>query len=180
MFERLIGSLRERAIETAKAGNRRFWVLLLVSLGCAVVVSRPPPRAPALRLSGGPIRQAGRCPVPVERPGDGVVCLSADAAARLGLDAGEVWLTGPSGERLSGPPRRMAPERRLAAGVPLDPETASAAELEALPDVGPQLARRMIEARLHRPLRSRSALLSVPGVGPHRLARIAPFLIPLP
>lgn len=109
-----------------------------------------------------------------------MVCLSAIAAAQLGLDAGEVWPLGPKGERLSGPPRRMAPERRLAAGVPLDPETASAAELEALPDVGPQLARRIIEARLHRPLRSRSALLSVPGVGPHRLSRIAPYLIPLP
>ena len=172
--------LRERAVETARAGNGRFWVLVLLTLGFAVVVSRPPPPVPTLRLSGAPIRQAGRCPVPVGLPGEGVACLSATAAAQLGLDAGEIWPLGPHGERLSGPPRRMAPERRLAAGVPLDPQTASAAELEALPDIGPQLARSLIEARQHWPLCSRSALLSVPGVGPHRLARIAPHLIPLP
>ena len=41
----------------------------------------------------------------------------------------------------AGPPGRMAPRRLLAAQVLLDPETASAAELLALPDVGPHLAR---------------------------------------
>lgn len=126
------------------------------------------------------------CPVPIELPGQGVRCLSTAAAQQLGLMAGDVWPLGPGGERASGPPARMAPRRLLAAQVRLDPETATAAELEALPDLGPQLAQRIVETRAARavsgqpPLRTRAALLQISGFGKHRLQRLLPFLIPLP
>jgi hypothetical protein len=125
------------------------------------------------------------CPVPVEVPGQGVRCLAAAEAQRLGLPAGSVWPLGPRGERAAGPPVRMAPRRLLVAQVRLDPQTASAAELEALPDVGPQLARRIVEARARRaargepPLRTRAALLQIGGLGERRLQRLLPYFIPL-
>jgi hypothetical protein len=185
--------MRERTLRwlqaTAAAGNGPFWVLLVLSLGCAGLLTRPLPPRPALAPDPSAVRPADRCPVPVERPGEGVVCLGPAEAARLDLVAGEVWPLGPRGERLHGPPQRMAPLRRLAVGVPLDPQTASAAELEALPDIGPALARRIVEEREARqeretagpgPLTSRAALLRVPGIGPHRLGRMLPYLIPLP
>ncbi|MFO0574772.1 MAG: helix-hairpin-helix domain-containing protein [Polyangia bacterium] len=184
-MDRVRGWLRA----TAAAGNGPFWVLLGLTLGCGVRVAWPLLPPPRLVPDPGGVRPADRCPVPVERPGEGVVCLGTEEAARLDLLAGEVWPLGPRGERLHGPPARMAPLRRLTVGVPLDPQTASAAELEALPDIGPALARRIVEYRESRaarkghgagPLSSRAALLRVPGIGPHRLARITPYLIPLP
>ena len=185
VVDRIRGSLRA----TAAAGNGPFWVLLGLTLLCAGLVVWPLPPPPRLMPGAGAVRAADRCPVPVERPGEGVVCLQRAEAARLDLVAGEVWPLGPRGERLHGPPARMAPLRRLTVGVPLDPQIASAAELEALPDLGPALARRIVEYREDRgsrdsqgagPLSSRAALLRVPGIGPHRLARITPYLIPLP
>ena len=174
------GRLRAALRATIAAGNGPFWVLLGLTLGCALLVARPLPPPPTLQVEPEGVRPADRCPVPVERPGQGVVCLEPAQAAQLDLVPGEVWPLGPHGERLSGPPARMAPLRRLAAGVPLDPQLASAAELEALPDLGPALARQIVEFRDHLPLRSRAALLRVPGIGPHRLARITPYLTPLP
>lgn len=50
---------------------------------------------------------------------------------------------------------------------PIDLETASAAEIERLPRVGPALARRIVEDRAaHGPFRSLEGLQRVRGVGP--------------
>ena len=161
--------------------NGPFWLLTVFTLACSLWLMQPPPRLPTLRPVG-----AAPCPVPVEIPGQGVSCLSEAAAQQLGLTAGAVWPAGPSGERAVGPPTRMAPRRLLAAQVLLDPETATAAELEALPDLGPHLAQRIIDARVARaargsaPLRTQAALLQVSGLGKRRLQRLLPFLIPLP
>ena len=54
---------------------------------------------------------------------------------------------------------------------PLDPNTASAAALEAWPGVGPALAARIVEAR---PFERCEALDRVKGIGPAVLAKIAP------
>src|SRR5207249_2899933 len=66
------------------------------------------------------------------------------------------------------------PEPRHAA---LDLNTATAAELDALPGIGPVLAARIVEHRReHGPFRSVDELLSVPGIGPRLLARLRPGL----
>ena len=160
--------------------NGPFWLLTALTLGCTFWLWSPPPALPTLRAASMP-----PCPVPVEVPEQGVRCLSPQEALRLGLLAGDVWPLGPGGERVAGPPGRMAPRRLLAVQVPLDPETATTAELEALPEVGPQLAQRIVKARQERaargdsPLRRRADLLRIAGLGERRLQRLLPFLIPL-
>lgn len=60
----------------------------------------------------------------------------------------------------------------------IDLNRASAAELDALPGIGPVLARRIIEHRARNgPFRSLEELRAVRGIGPKLLARLAPRLI---
>ncbi|MEY4070688.1 MAG: hypothetical protein RL721_1302, partial [Candidatus Eisenbacteria bacterium] len=55
--------------------------------------------------------------------------------------------------------------------------SASAAELDALPGIGPVLAARIVAHRdRHGPFRSPDELLAVPGIGPRLLERIRPRL----
>jgi competence protein ComEA len=55
---------------------------------------------------------------------------------------------------------------------PVNVNTASAAELETLPSIGPVLAERIIQYRQeHGPFRTVDALLLVPGIGPATLER---------
>ena len=59
----------------------------------------------------------------------------------------------------------------------LDPNTASATALSALPHIGPALANRMVEARSERSYSSLDDLRDrVRGVGPATLAQISPHL----
>lgn len=127
---------------------------------------------------------------PQERLALGVAALllAAGAAAR-------VLAAGPAPADLSGPPaaeadaralarqvedslqraaRRSAP---LAPGERIDPNTASADELDRLPKVGPALAQRIVEWRAaHGRFRTLADLDSVPGVGPALLRDAAPNL----
>jgi competence protein ComEA len=55
----------------------------------------------------------------------------------------------------------------------LDLNTATAADLEKLPGIGPGLARAIVEYReAHGPFQAVEDLLLVPGIGPSRLAQI--------
>lgn len=170
-----------RGVGRLPQANSAFWLLAALTLLGAGLVLRPPAALPMLRAVSVP-----QCPVPIEVPGQGVHCLSAEEAHGRGLVAGDVCPIGPHGEPLAGPPARMAPRRLLAAGVLLDPRTATAAELEALPEVGPGLARRIVEARTAREQRGEPSgfcqadLRRIPGLGERRLKRLLPFLVPLP
>jgi competence ComEA-like helix-hairpin-helix protein len=65
----------------------------------------------------------------------------------------------------------------LGEGEKLDPNRASAEELQRLPRVGPGLARRIVEWRSrHGAFRTLADLDSLPGVGPTLLAGLAPHL----
>lgn len=97
-----------------------------------------------------------------------------------------VWEGTPGAElQGSGLPERVETEvareeRRhtpLSAGERLDPNSASADELDRLPRVGPALAERIVAWRAeHGRFRTLAQLDSVPGIGPSTLEGLAPHL----
>lgn len=127
---------------------------------------------------------------PQERLALGVAALllAAGAAARvLASGPAPAELAGPAGAEASA--SRLAAQvadsvqkaehrrRPLAAGERIDPNTATADELDRLPNVGPALAHRIVEWRAsHGPFRTLADLDSVPGVGPAMLREAAPHL----
>jgi comEA protein len=127
---------------------------------------------------------------PQERLALGVAALllAAGGAARVLLPGpAPAELTGPAG--VEAPVSRLAgqvadsverAERRatpLAPGERIDPNTASADELDRLPGVGPALARRIVDRRAsHGRFRTIADFDSVPGVGPAVLRDAGPHL----
>lgn len=123
------------------------------------------------------------------------LALGVAALLLAGGAAARALHTGPADPALTGPPaveasasalakqvadsveraeRRRAP---LAPGERIDPNTASADELDRLPKVGPALARRIVEWRGSRgAFRTLADLDSVPGVGPALLRDAGPHL----
>jgi competence protein ComEA len=75
-------------------------------------------------------------------------------------------------------PRADAPvAAALLFGAKLDLNRATAADLAALPGIGPSRARRIADYReRHGPFRTIDDLDNVPGVGPHTLARLRPVV----
>lgn len=72
---------------------------------------------------------------------------------------------------------RMPGRRLLTLGLRIPLDRATAADLEALPGVGPAIAARIVAHRdAHGPFRALGQLEEVPGVGPKTLARIRPHL----
>lgn len=59
----------------------------------------------------------------------------------------------------------------------LNPNTASLAQLQTLPGVGPALSERIIEARNERPFRNLDDLDRVKGIGPAKLEKLRNHLI---
>lgn len=72
--------------------------------------------------------------------------------------------------RMPGTPGRTRP------APPLDLNRADTLALQALPGVGPALARRIVAAREEAPFRSVEDLLKVRGIGPATLARLRPLV----
>ncbi len=59
----------------------------------------------------------------------------------------------------------------------LNLNTASAVELERLPEIGPSLARRIVEYRqAHGRFQSTAELNNVPGIGPKTLQQVEPYV----
>ena len=61
--------------------------------------------------------------------------------------------------------------------IPISLNTASREELEAIPHIGPFLARRIIRYRsLHGPFSSTETIKSMPGIGASRYSKIKPYI----
>jgi competence protein ComEA len=159
--------------------------LMLAASGVLLVARRP---APPIRVIEAPRSAALVVQVDgaVARPGvyrlaPGSRVADALAAAGGPLPDGDLAAVNRAhpvrdGERISLPPRRPeegAGARPLGAaehGRLLDLNTATAAELEALPGIGPVLAQRIVEHRTRRgAFRRLDDLLQVKGVGPRLL-----------
>jgi competence protein ComEA len=112
----------------------------------------------------------------------------ADAVAAAGGATGKadvtlVNLAAPlaDGEQVLVPARGGAGEASGAPSptAPLDLNTASADQLDALPGVGPATAQKIIDYRqAHGPFRSIDELEGVPGIGPSKLAQLKGLVIP--
>ena len=88
-----------------------------------------------------------------------------------------MFLGSPGGPRAAVPKLVASVAHVKRTDLVLDPNTASPQALEALPHVGPTLARRIAEARADGPFRSLDDVRArVRGIGPVTLARIAPYL----
>ena len=75
------------------------------------------------------------------------------------------------------PDEPPVPVARAAAVGPIDLNRASAAELEALPRVGPALARRIVDDReANGPFRSIDELDRVRGIGPRTIELLRPLV----
>ena len=122
----------------------------------------------------------------VTLPSGSRVAAAVEAAGGLapGADPASVNLAAlvTDGEQIvvgaPGAPPAAAPAGQPAGAGPapggrLDLNTASAAELDALPGVGPVLAQRIVDHRKERPFASVDELDDVPGIGPARAAELA-------
>ena len=117
----------------------------------------------------------------------------ADAVAAAGgtrpkaeLDAVNLAAPLADGEQVVVPARGAAgaaaaspPAAGSSPAAPLDLNTATAEQLDALPGIGPATAAKIVAYRqAHGPFRSVDELDGVPGIGPARLAQLKGLVIP--
>ena len=111
----------------------------------------------------------------------------ADAVAAAGgatvkADTTLVNLAAPlaDGEQVLVPARgSTAPGGAPSSTAPLDLNTATPEQLDALPGVGPATAQKIVDYRqAHGPFRSVDELEAVPGIGPSKLAQLKGLVIP--
>jgi competence ComEA-like helix-hairpin-helix protein len=111
----------------------------------------------------------------LERMGIPLMRTDRDGSVRIESDSRTRWLVGHQ-IAARGPPEkaRARPDRSVKrAARHVNINTATAAELEALPGIGRVIARRVIEGR---PYRSVDDLDRVKGIGRKRLEEIRPFI----
>lgn len=147
----------------------------------AVVIPSPTP-APVRVYVSGAVKSPGVYTLPpgsivqdaVELAGgfaEGADASSINLAARLS-DGQQVPVLLKGESRPSNTPQAVA-----TLSGPVNVNTASASELEALPGIGPVLAQIILQYRQeHGPFRTVDALLLVPGIGPATLDKIRGFI----
>ena len=137
------------ALVVAVTGRVRHPGVVTVPAGARVI--------DALKAAGGPL------------PGADLALLNL---ARKVAD-GELVVVGVPGPAPAGPAAGGTSAGGAPAGSPVDLNTATLAELETLPGVGPVLAQRILDRRTeHGPFASVDQLADVPGIGESRLAQL--------
>jgi competence ComEA-like helix-hairpin-helix protein len=135
--------------------------LAVASVGRGNIFGHPSPQTIAMLARRGiPLLRTDR---------DGTVTIESDGC-RWRVVGHEIAARGPPGKARPRPDRSEKP-RSL--GRLVNVNTATAAELEALPGIGPVIARRIIEER---PYRSVEELERVKGIGRKRLDEIRPLV----
>lgn len=101
--------------------------------------------------------------------------------ARSGAAVGGLLLACMIGQSALAPCERCAPLTADAARLQLDPNVASEAELQALPEIGPALAAAIVshraESRRQPAFRTAADLDSVPRIGPRTIETLRPYLV---
>ena len=119
----------------------------------------------------GTLALLARSDIPLLRTGqDGAVAVESDGKGWRVVGR-QIGARGLPAEKGRSEARRESQAKP--AGRPINVNTASEAELEALPGVGPVIARRIIEGR---PYRSVEDLVRVKGIGRKRLEHIRPLV----
>ena len=143
-----------------------------------------PVAPPAQTLNPVFVEVSGNIPRPgvytfPEPPTLSAVLAQAGAAALPGqpdskLASGDkVELTGAGQCRLS----RMDGPQLLTLGLALDLNAATLEDLDALPGIGPVLAKRIIDYRqAHGPFKKIDDLENVSGIGPKKLEKVKPYI----
>lgn len=106
--------------------------------------------------------------------------LACSIAFALAALVGGSALAAPATAELAASPDTGDASARFDAAVELEGQinvnTASEAELELLPGVGPAIAGRIVSYRAKRPFKHRSHVMRVKGVGKKTYLKIKPFL----
>ena len=188
-------------------GRRRGWVALILSnllvAGGAFLIARWPapggvdilPPPPAATMLPSPTPAPVRVHVSGAVMSPGVYTLPSGSIAQdaldlaggpaEGADLSAVNLALPLADgrqlnilRVGEPTPKSPPASAPAPTGPVNVNTASTAELEALPSIGPVIAERIIQYRQqHGPFRTVDALLLVPGIGPATLEKFRDLIV---
>lgn len=106
--------------------------------------------------------------------------IAATVALALSTLVGGTALAAPTID-IEDPSVQLEQPERFDAAVSLEGEvninTASSAELELLPGIGPAIAERIINYREERPFKQRNNIMRIRGVGQKTFAKIKDFLV---
>lgn len=153
----------------------------------ATVVAEAPPEPPRLVVHVvGAVRNPGLYRLDEGSRVADALALAGGAGEKADLAAVNLAAPLADGTQVVVPRRGEAaagvaaePGRPAAAAGPLRLSTATLAELDALPGVGPVTAQRIVDYReAHGPFRSVDELDAVPGIGPARLEQLRELVAP--
>jgi competence protein ComEA len=117
---------------------------------------------------------------------DDAIAAAGGSTAKAQLDAVNLAAPVADGEQVVVPGRGVgaaavssSPAAGSSPSPPLDLNTATLAQLEALPGVGPVTAQKILDYRqAHGPFHSVAELEGVPGIGPAHMAQLKGLVIP--
>jgi competence protein ComEA len=146
--------------------------------------SKPAARAHAAPLVvdvAGAVRRAGLYRLPAGSRIADAIALAGGATARAELDLVNLAAPLADGEQVLVPARGAAAPAGApsAPTAPVDLNSATAEQLDALPGIGPVTAQKIIDYRqAHGPFRSVDDLDAIPGIGPSRIEDLRGLVLP--